>query len=102
MTGRSAIPLQKLKRRPARGEWLTDPDYYMRDVARASAAAPTYFPPALIRNAAHCSPAIDDAGRKNLGCLAALADRMIALNDAALDEVCGKLSARKTAAVTVR
>ena len=32
-----------MKRRPARGEWLTDPDYYMRDVARASSAAPTYF-----------------------------------------------------------
>ena len=194
-----------LKRRPARGEWLTDPDYYMRDVARASAAAPTYFPPALIspigmprirfslidggmfannpsglayvestkifpsasevlilslgtgdpqhgyryreiyswgymewvnpakgfpigaimsagqsEAVSHqlsrmngvryvrinvplggCSPAIDDAGRKNLGCLSALADRMIALNDAALAEVCRKLSAKETAAAAV-
>ena len=194
-----------MKRRPARGEWLTDPDFYMRDVARASAAAPTYFPPARISpvgaphirfslidgavfannpsglayvestkifpteseflilsigtgdpqhgyryrdiyswgymewvnpakgfpigaimsagqseavshqlsrmsgvryiriNAAlgGCSLAIDDAGRKNLSCLTALADHMIALNDAAIDEVCRKLSARITPALTV-
>ena len=48
-----------------------------------------------------CSLAIDDAGKKNLGCLAKLADAMIELNDVAIDEVCRKLSARKTPALTV-
>jgi patatin-like phospholipase/acyl hydrolase len=47
-----------------------------------------------------CSLAIDDAGKKNLGCLAKLADAMIELNDAAIDEVCAKLKARKTTAST--
>lgn len=37
-----------MKRRPPRGKWASDFDYYMRDAARASAAAPTYFPPAHI------------------------------------------------------
>jgi len=37
-----------MKKRPVRGDWINDADYYMRDVARASAAAPTYFPPAHI------------------------------------------------------
>ncbi len=37
-----------LKHRPPRAEWSEDRDYYMRDVARASSAAPTYFPPAII------------------------------------------------------
>lgn len=37
-----------MKRRPPHGEWTNDFDYYMRDAARASAAAPTYFPPAHI------------------------------------------------------
>lgn len=37
-----------MKRHPPRGEWRNDFDYYMRDAARASAAAPTYFPPAHI------------------------------------------------------
>lgn len=30
-----------------------DPNFYLRDVARATAAAPTFFKPALIRNIAH-------------------------------------------------
>jgi len=37
-----------LKHRPPRPEWNEDRDYFMRDAARASAAAPTYFPPAVI------------------------------------------------------
>jgi len=37
-----------LKHRPPRPEWNEDRDYYMRDAARASSAAPTYFPPAVI------------------------------------------------------
>ncbi len=37
-----------MKGRPCDGRWASDFDYYMRDAARASAAAPTYFPPALI------------------------------------------------------
>lgn len=37
-----------MKHRPRRGDWTDDPDYYMKDAARASAAAPTYFPPAHV------------------------------------------------------
>ena len=37
-----------MKRRPRKSDRAEDPDYYMRDAARASAAAPTYFPPAHI------------------------------------------------------
>jgi len=37
-----------IKKRPVRGDWVNDGDYCMRDVARASAAAPTYVPPAHI------------------------------------------------------
>lgn len=37
-----------MKHRPEKGDWVDDPNYYMRDVARASSAAPTYFPPAYI------------------------------------------------------
>lgn len=49
-----------MKRRPGRRDWAADPDYYMRDVARASAAAPTYFPPA------HISPIGQDAKKFSL------------------------------------
>ena len=49
-----------MKRRPNRGDWADDPDYYMRDAARASAAAPTYFPPA------HISPIGDEAKKFSL------------------------------------
>lgn len=34
-----------MKNRPSRSEWRDDMDFYMKDAARASAAAPTYFPP---------------------------------------------------------
>ncbi len=37
-----------MKRRPPLGEWADDLNYYMRDAARASAAAPTYFAPAHV------------------------------------------------------
>ena len=37
-----------MKRRPSREDWLDDYNYYMRDAARASSAAPTYFPPVQI------------------------------------------------------
>lgn len=37
-----------MKNRPRRAEWSEDRTYLMRDAARASAAAPTYFPPAFI------------------------------------------------------
>ncbi|HUX38894.1 MAG TPA: patatin-like phospholipase family protein [Rectinemataceae bacterium] len=37
-----------LKNRPRRPEWSDDLDFYMRDAARASSSAPTFFPPALI------------------------------------------------------
>jgi len=37
-----------LKNRPHRLEWADDSNFYMRDAARASSAAPTFFPPALI------------------------------------------------------
>ncbi|HUX49870.1 MAG TPA: patatin-like phospholipase family protein [Spirochaetia bacterium] len=46
-----------MKRHLNRRDWVDDADYYMRDVARASAAAPTYFPPA------HIGP-IGDAEKK--------------------------------------
>jgi patatin-like phospholipase/acyl hydrolase len=186
-----------MKRRPPGGGWDGDPDYYMRDAARASAAAPTYFPPAHISpvGAPHtklslidggvvannpsglayveaasifpaeteflilslgtghpqqgysydeihswgymewvsplkgfpigsimsaaqsqtvnhqlsrlagvrhvrinmplgdCAIAMDDASARNLACLAALADRMIALHDADIDRVCRALAA---------
>ncbi|HUX22214.1 MAG TPA: patatin-like phospholipase family protein, partial [Spirochaetia bacterium] len=36
------------KKRPLRGGWERDLNFYMRDAARASSAAPTYFEPALI------------------------------------------------------
>lgn len=36
------------KKRPRRGEWQGDLNFYMRDAARASSAAPTYFEPALV------------------------------------------------------
>ncbi|HUZ17219.1 MAG TPA: patatin-like phospholipase family protein [Spirochaetia bacterium] len=188
-----------MKRRPARGDWIDDDDYYMRDAARASAAAPTYFPPARIRPigttergfslidgavfannpsglayvestkifpsaseflilslgtgdaqqgysygelhswgyiewvnpmkgfpigaimsagqseaVSHqlkrmkgvryfrlnisldgCSQGMDDASRKNLACLNSLADQMIALNQAAIEEVCALLAAKE-------
>jgi len=193
-----------MKRRAGRGDWAEDPDYYMRDAARASAAAPTYFPPAhigpigkeakkfsLIDGAVFannpsglayveatkifpeeskflvlslgtgdpqqgypyeevhswgylewvnpmkgfpigaimsagqseavshqlsrmfgvryvrlnvplngCSPAMDDASRKNLFCLAGLADQLIENHDAAIDEVCRILAARKVPVLT--
>ena len=37
-----------LKSRPYRPEWKDDSNYYMRDAARASSAAPTFFSPAQI------------------------------------------------------
>jgi patatin-like phospholipase/acyl hydrolase len=37
-----------MKRRPDRADLKVEHDYFMRDAARASAAAPTYFPPAHI------------------------------------------------------
>ncbi len=37
-----------MKNRLPTEKWPEDPDYLMRDAARASAAAPTFFPPALI------------------------------------------------------
>ena len=37
-----------MKLRPQIGDWVNDYNYYMRDAARASGAAPTYFPPAQI------------------------------------------------------
>jgi patatin-like phospholipase/acyl hydrolase len=49
-----------MKRRPPEGEWAGDPDYYMRDVARASAAAPTFFAPA------HISPVGEERVRFSL------------------------------------
>ncbi len=36
------------KNRPSSPDWNTDPDFLMRDVARATSAAPTYFEPARI------------------------------------------------------
>lgn len=39
---------QCLKKRPYRPEWKDDMNFYMRDAARASSAAPAFFPPALI------------------------------------------------------
>ncbi|HUW40061.1 MAG TPA: patatin-like phospholipase family protein [Rectinemataceae bacterium] len=38
-----------IKNRPPREEWADDLDFYMRDAARATTAAPTYFPPARIQ-----------------------------------------------------
>ena len=38
-----------LKNRPSRSEWKDDLNFYMRDVAWAATAAPTYFPPAHVR-----------------------------------------------------
>ena len=37
-----------MKNRMPKEKWTDDPDYLMRDVARASAAAPAYFSPAFI------------------------------------------------------
>ena len=37
-----------LKNRPYRPEWADDDNFYMRDAARASSAAPTFFSPGLI------------------------------------------------------
>lgn len=36
------------KHRPDRGDWKEDLNFYMKDVARATSAAPTYFQPAQI------------------------------------------------------
>ena len=36
------------KKRPRRKSWEADLNFYMRDAARASSAAPTYFEPALV------------------------------------------------------
>lgn len=36
------------KKRPRRRAWQSDLNFYMRDAARASSAAPTYFEPALV------------------------------------------------------
>lgn len=49
-----------MKKRPRRGNWIEDSNYLMRDAARASAAAPTYFPPAQI------SPIGDESTRFSL------------------------------------
>jgi patatin-like phospholipase/acyl hydrolase len=46
-----------MKNRPDRPEWADDENFYMRDAARASSAAPTFFSPGLI------SP-VPDNGKK--------------------------------------
>jgi patatin-like phospholipase/acyl hydrolase len=38
------------KRRPSKGKWGNDPNFYLRDVTRASSSAPTYFEPARIHS----------------------------------------------------
>ena len=38
-----------IKNRPPREEWADDLNFFMRDAARATMAAPTYFPPAEIQ-----------------------------------------------------
>ena len=48
------------KKRPALPEWEDDPNFYVRDVARATAAAPTFFTPALI------SPVPDNGSKYSL------------------------------------
>lgn len=68
------------KKRPTVDQWDRDLNFYMKDAARASSAAPTFFSPAYI-------PTVPDSGKKYC-----LIDGGIAANNPAM---CAYIEARK-------